>query len=550
MRILGLDLGTTSIKAVEIESAFRRFEIHEYYEQKIESGSDPLQATKALFTALPKVPDRIAIALKTGNVTFRNLQIPTRDRKAIQTGVKFELEDELPFDLDQAVFDYVTLSQSGQISQIHVSATLRQYLDTALNNLSSIGIDPDLITTEAWAYRTLLNRILPQTEKERPILLVKIGNERTILYVHWSGFPVMTREFPWGGRDLTTSICRKYGIPLEQAEQTKRDHGFVLPPSQKAQAAPDQVEFSDVILQPLEELIREIRQTKLICKNITHEHLYSIYLTGGTSVLPGLLSLIEEEVQIKTKPLKGLSQLASSGVSYSEETDASFLLAASLALTLVGTDRTQPINLRKGNLAKQAKSRELNYENMKRPLKAVAAITISLILSIIVQTQVFHSRLKTIDSQLEKSIRGFFGQVAGSAIRTYLSNPSTLRDSIKKDLSKAKELAKLYAPNPHSPTAFLRELSLTIPKDTVVDLLQYTAGSSPTANYSPTENDSAELSFLVSNPQNIERLSNVMSIKMTGGTKPKTEEISSSDGASKKWKITFTGKPIEAAYGK
>ena len=36
-------------------------------------------------------------------VTFRNLHLPTRDKKAIQAGVGFELDDELPFDSEKGV---------------------------------------------------------------------------------------------------------------------------------------------------------------------------------------------------------------------------------------------------------------------------------------------------------------------------------------------------------------------------------------------------------------------------------------------------------------
>ncbi len=550
MKILGIDLGTTSVKAVEIESAFRRYEIHEYYEEKIETGGDSFQAVKLLMEKLPTPPDRIAVALKTGFVTFRNLQLPTRDKKAIQAGVGFELEDDLPFDLTQGIYDYSLLSSSGQGTQIHVAATLKRYVEDLLKKLTAVGIDPDIITTEAWAYRNLLNKILPEKSRVEPILLAKIGNERTILYVHWSGFPVLTREFPWGGRDLTAAICRKYGISLDQAEQTKRDHGFILPPSQRAQATSEQTEFSNTLLEALAGLISEMRQAKLICKNITRKHLTQIFLTGGSTVLPGMMGTLEEELMIPTQPLKGLSKLAASGVNYSEETDASFLLAAALAVCLVGSERAQTINLRKGEFAKEVKSREINYENLKRPLKAVSAIFVSLMLSIVIQNQVYHSRLKATDSQLEKSIRSFFGQISNSAVRTYTTSPSALRDAIKKELIKTQELIKFYSPNPHSPLGLLNQLSTLIPKDTVVDMIQFTAGSAPAQGYNPKDGDSAEMAFFISNPQVAEKLNVILNSKFSNLQRSKIEEITLPDKTTKKWKITFSGKPLEETYGK
>src|SRR3712207_3189188 len=101
MRILGVDIGSTSIKAVELDSAFGRYEIHEYHDVPIVPAADPAQslqeAVNRLMAGLHKQPDRIGMAMRTGQLTFRNLQLPTRDKKAIQAGVGYELDDELPF---------------------------------------------------------------------------------------------------------------------------------------------------------------------------------------------------------------------------------------------------------------------------------------------------------------------------------------------------------------------------------------------------------------------------------------------------------------------
>jgi general secretion pathway protein L len=289
------------------------------------------------------------MALRTRQVTFRNLQLPTRDKKAIQAGVGFELDDELPFSIENATFDYSILSQSKQGSQLHVAATLQKNVAAALDQWSIAGISPDLITTEAWAYRTLLNRVIAPSEQESPTLLLQIGHERTVLYIHFKGVPVLCREISWGGKDLTLAICQRYQTPVRQAEEAKLDHGFVVPPSQTGEVTPDQLEFSNALLVPIEKLLADIKQAELTCKNITNQTIKSAYITGGTSLLPGLNRLLEETMHIEVKPLPGLSAIATSGVTYSEAADATFLLASSLALCTVGAERATAINFRKAH---------------------------------------------------------------------------------------------------------------------------------------------------------------------------------------------------------
>jgi general secretion pathway protein L len=571
MRILGIDLGSTSIKAVEIDSAFGRFEIHDYHEHRIEEGEAPALAINRLLQALPKIPDRIAVALPTRQLTFRNLRLPTRDRKAIQASVGFELDDELPFPLHKALYDYSVLSQSKQGTEVHVAATLRPNVAHLLETWSQAGVDPDLLTSESWAYRTLLNRVLPLTEQNEPILLAQIGDQRTTLYVHWRGTPILAREIPWGGNDLTQAIARKYDLPPEQAKSAKLDHGFVVTDSRKGDLTAEQAEFSETLMTPIRELISEFRQAEFTCKNITHHSFSRIYLGGGTVLLPGFAKVIEESFSIPTKPLRGLSSLSTSGVTYSDHSDSVFLLAASIALCLVGTDRASQINFRKEEFAKKGQSRELNFNTLKRPLLAAGAIGLSLFASMVAETNIYNSRLQETDIQLEKALRSFFGSISESGIRTYKSNTNSLRTAINKELNKQREIARLTQPNPHSPLDFLKRLSAAIPKEVgtngLVDVIQFQVGSAPTASYLSTPAPSAtsapgsagttgdtavSLTFVVPTQQTAEKLAELLigpNLRISSIQKGKAEEITAPNG-TKSWKVTFTGKPTEESYGK
>lgn len=549
MRILGIDLGSTSIKAVEIESAFGRFEIHDYHEHKIEQNEEPALAINRLFQSLPRKPERIAVALPTRNLTFRNLRFPTRDRKEIQASVGFELEDELPFDLEKAVYDFSILAQNKQGTEIHVATTLRSYIENTIQLWNEAGIDPDIITTESWAYRTLLNRTLTPTEQSEPILLAQIGDQRTTLYVHWHGTPILARELPWGGRDLTTAIAEKYQLSLEQAEAAKLDHGFVVSAAQRAEVTHEQLEFSNTLMRPIREFISALRQTELTCKSMTHHCLSKIYLTGGTTLLPGLTKVIEETFSIPVRPLRSLSSLSSSGVTYSDHSDSSFTLAAAIGLCVIGSERASLIHFRKGEFSKKGESRELNLITLKKPLIATTVVLTTMILSIAFESMTYSSKLKDADTELGRAMKSFFGSISSSAVRTYMSNPVTLKSNINKELEKQRQIVKLSSPNPHSPVDLLKTISATIPKDVVVDLLQFQAGDSPTASYLSANDFTVNLTFKFSNAETADRILALLGNKITGLQKNKPEEVTDADG-NRSWKVTFSGKPTEDAYAK
>lgn len=551
MRILGIDVGSSGVKAVELDSAFGRYEIHDYYEQKFAAGEDPVLAIARLMQSLPKQPDRVAVALPSRHVTFRNLKLPTKDRKVIQSTVGFEMDDELPFAIEKAAYDYTVISQTKQSSEVHVAATLNKHVSTLLSVWNNAGVEPDVVTTESWAYRSLLNRILSKADQQQPVMMADIGHERTVIYVHYRGAPLITREIAWGGRDLTASIARKYGLTTEEAEAAKLDHGFVVPESQKGEVTAEQALFSNSLMETLNELIIELRQTEFSCKSITHENPNRLLISGGTSLLPGLARTLEENLYIPVRPLQALSSIATSGVTYSEQTDASFLLAAALALSLTG-DRATIINLRKGVFAKQGRGREISLAQFRRPLLAGGAIVLSLFLSLFIESRIYQSKIAEVDQQLERSMRTFFTGVSSSAIRSYLMDTAKLRKNINKELDRQRATAQLFSPNPQSPLEFLKTLSTSIPKDVVVDMTRFQVGAAPTSSYSAKAEQNMTVTFLVANPGTAERLSNILQgqAKVSGLQKGSVEEVSAPDGTGKRWKVTFTGKPTEEAYGK
>ncbi len=551
MRILGIDFGSSSIKAVEMDSAFGRYDIHDYHEHTLTPGESFEESVGLLMKSLTKAPDRMIVSLPTGQSTFRNLVLPTRDKKAIQAGVGFELDDELPFPIEDCTYDFAVLTQSKQGSVIHVAATLKRHVISAIELCQKAQIDPEVMTTEAWAYRTLLNRVLGTQSQEAPVLLAQLGHEKSTFYLHWRGAPALTHEIPWGGRELTAAICSQYGITLEQAEGAKLDRGFVSTSDIQSDITPEQSEFSECLEKSLQTLIVELKQVELMCRSVTRHSIHAIYLAGGTSLLPGLGGWIEERVKTPTRPLLALSSMTSSGVTYSDQTDARFLLAASLTLSQVGSDRTQCLNFRKKKFVKENRSREINFTALKKPLLAVGMVFFCLFLSLIVQSSVHRSQLKTVNTQLERSVRSFFGQISSGGLRAYMSNTNVLRTSINKELIKQRELSRLFGPNSRSPIDFLNSLSSVIPKDVTVDLVQFQSGIPPSDSFVGSEqNTTSSLTFLVTNPQSIEKLANSINGKINHMQRSKTEEVATAEAISKKWKITFSGKPTEDSYVK
>ncbi len=551
MRILGVDIGTSSIKAVEIDSTFGRFEIREYHEKVLAADSNPYEALSQLIASLPKKPDRIATAIRTSQSSFRNLQLPTKDRKTIQSTVSFELEDELPYTEDSLFFDFSIISQVGNSSKIHVATTLKPHIQNLISQFQSFQIEPDLITTEFWAIRTLISRMTTLSTLTKPIGVIVCGNNRSLFYAGNRNQPLSIREIPFGGADLTTAICRKYGIPIDQAETAKLTNGFVLAPSQRTSASQEQKDFSDQIALCLRDLVREVRQFSMGIRANTGEALDALYLTGGTSLLPGLGRFLSEELGIPVRPLLSLSGVSKSGLTFAEAVDAGFTLALGSALALTKGDKSSAIQLRRGEFAKKAEGGSFDFSHLKQPVLAFCIVYACFLLSQFYQNWEYDSRLKQTNAQLEKSVKTFFTGISAGATRTYLSKPQDLKKAIHRDLEKQRELARLLTQTNRTPLKYLKALSQAINKESSVDLVQFQLGSSPNQPYGSDDLGDLSMSFIVDSAAVADKISSILSSRIDGIQKSKPEELAElgSDGKSKRLKITFTGKPMESAYG-
>lgn len=541
MRILGLDIGSTSVKAVEVDTAFGRYEIHEYHEVRVHPGDSAIAVAGGLIRSLPKTPDRIVVPLRANRATLRNLKLPTRDKKAIAASVNFEMEDDLPFEADQAVSDYVIMGNTGNESQVHVAAILRTTIEDYLGMAIPAGIDPDVLTTEAACYRALLRKVnLPEVVAERPVMVVNIGHERTTIYAQYLGTPLLCREVANGGREINVILSNRYSLSVDASEKTKIDNGFVLPPSQLSTVSEQQRDFSETVYEALQGLIRDIRQADLSCKNLTTFRAGMIYVTGGTSLLPGLPAVLSEETKIQCQPLRALSAIKS-GVTYSEETDAKFALASGAALSFISSERPFLINFRRGEFSKTGKAAELDLSLFAKPLRTLAISAAILLVILGVESTLYEQRLKDTNAQLERTVKSFFGNLSSSTLRTYLSNTTNLKKNIDAELGKERQIVALLAPNPNSPFEFLKDLSTTVSKDIVTDLMRYQVGSSSADPYaSPTlAQPSVELEFWVANPQVADRLSTVLEGKIKNFSKGPLEEVPGKGG--KKYRFVVNG---------
>ncbi len=529
MRVLGLDISKEGVACVELETAFGRFEIRETHEIPISPDTDfqatpPASIATQLLLNLPELPDRIVTALPMELSTFRNLQVATKDKKAIRAALEFELEDDLPFEKENLHYDSVILEASGPGSMIHIGATQKETFGAHLRMLQQNGVDPDVITTDAWAYRSLFTRLKVASD---PVILIGLERTKTFFYIHSKNRPVLYREIPFGIKSIERKLEDSFESTPEQLRTWINDIGV--------SGIDEQV--SNAIEEALEALVPEFKQTELATRSQMKNPIDQVYVTGEGALIPGFLNWLENATGKRVSLFKPMS-LLSNGVAYSDVTEIRFAKAIALALVTLPGDKLNPINLRKGDFAKSNENANSPLELIKKPLPYLLVTALVFFATKTIEYKYYNSKLVETEDNLKRSVKSYFGGISDSAARNYLVDTGRLKSSVQKDLAKEREMAKLYSPNLNSPLELLKNLSQKVGKDIVLDLVSFDAGSEYTDKFAENKSMKTSLTFLIASPQLLARLTDILD-KNFNLKKGNSEEVIQE--GQKLYRVIFSG---------
>jgi Tfp pilus assembly PilM family ATPase len=504
MKILALDIGSYSVKAVELDATFGRVELGDYTIERIvetelagvaaatepqaeteEAAKAParqlltpgqLAAVRRLIDARPIRYDRFVVNFPRAWVTTRLFHFPTKDRKAIQNSLTFELDDDIPFALSDVIYDFATLNTENAQTAVFTAVALKSDITMLVSELQMLGLDPDLISIETWGMGHLLKRAIPKDYEGRPICIVNAGCKQTSIHMYIGDNPVLSHISTCAGADITRAIAHAYNLSFDQAEKAKVDGSFVLTQTHlqgvgiSEPLTDEQKQFAATIGDALSPLIREIKQTLMAYKSQYKMTPRAIFLTGGTSLIPNLALYLEEILRVPVFSFGYMSRVVGQTLQLSESSEAQISCATGLGLAAIKIDRNATINFRKEIFAKKGGIGTIDWKSYKRPLKYVALSLGFVYFNLIAQGIILSKRSSDQDARLERSIKSVVGAVSSSAINTYVSSPSTLKSAVNKEIAKYKDAQIAPSRAQTSALDILNRVSSSMPRDMVLDV--------------------------------------------------------------------------------
>lgn len=304
--IVGLDIGTSCIKAVELTREKYDRVITGYAQIDVPNEAARQDAIAELMRAAKFRSKRVATAVSGKNVIFRYISMAEMSDDKLLQAVRMEADKYIPFDVSEVELDAQKIGNGVDATgkpdmKVLLIAAKKSIVADHARILTELGLQPVSVGVDgfalgnAWELGDLVNPGIQ--DPGRTVSLIDIGATKSSINILRDNVSCFAREVPMGGQDLTNAIARRLGVEPAQAEAMKRDPGEQLSVVQEATS------------QVLEDLGNEINLSFDFFENQFDGEVQEVWLTGGSALLPFLEESFEKIFEKRTKtwnPIEGL----------------------------------------------------------------------------------------------------------------------------------------------------------------------------------------------------------------------------------------------------
>ncbi|MCX7913248.1 MAG: pilus assembly protein PilM [Thermodesulfovibrionales bacterium] len=300
---IGLDIGSSHIKGVQLKSVGKGRELLKFDIQPIKSGLiengvivDKKSLTDYLHEFFRKanfIKNKAVIGLSGQHSLFiKRITVPLMTEDELRLSIKYEAQQHIPLDLDALALDFHIIGKvphSDNEMEVLLVAVKKDLLQDYVEVVQNVGLEVVIVDINLFALSNMFefNYGVPE---ERNVALVDVGANITSLCVIQRGLPIFWREIPTGSNYHTEALERTFNLTREDAERLKRGHpieGFNME------------EAKSVMLKASDEIYAEIyRSLEVFRSNFYNEDVSKIFLSGGASLIKDFATMLSHRIDI------------------------------------------------------------------------------------------------------------------------------------------------------------------------------------------------------------------------------------------------------------
>ena len=239
-RWVGLDIGSQSIKAAELEQVGSGLRLVKVLVQELLVSDDgqPIDRLGWLQSALKEFStDELYVSLSGPNVAVRRIRLPLMSANELAEAAKWEVKEQLPFPVQEAVLDFIVIGEVWEKDikkqDVLVAAASKVLVQESIALVERAGGRVAGIAPADFAAWRCVAALVPEAGKN-PLAVIEIGGTKSSVTIAKDGHVRLVRELAVGSASMTQSLVGvmtsdkgEITIDRSRAEALKRRYGVL-----------------------------------------------------------------------------------------------------------------------------------------------------------------------------------------------------------------------------------------------------------------------------------------------------------------------------------
>jgi len=356
--VWGIDLGQAGLKALRLQregdtvvaTAFDLVEHAKLLNQPDADREALIREALEKFLSRNSIKgDMVCISVPGQSGLFRTVKLPPVAENKIPDIVKFEAKQQIPFSLDEVVWDFQKIGAGMVIdgmaidTEIGLFAMKRDIIFRELGYFKDVGVEVHQVQMNSMALCNFsvfdqLGMLPPKAGEEgdlpsgKCVAVLEIGSELTNLVISDGNKIILQRTINVAGNNFTKALTKDLKLTFAKAEHLKRNATKALP-----KEGPDLKAILTSLRPVFNDLQNEIQRSLTYFQNAhRNAEVTRIIGLGNAFQLPGLQRFLQEKLQLEIQIPKTFPKLGGTVVADAAFKDNILTFAVAYGLAIQG----------------------------------------------------------------------------------------------------------------------------------------------------------------------------------------------------------------------
>jgi type IV pilus assembly protein PilM len=319
--LIGLDIGSSSVKAVELKRTKAGYELVSFgieplaqdtvVDGAIMDAPSVAEKISSIFEGHKIKPKDVATAVSGHSVIVKRVPMPVMTEEELYDRVQAEASQHIPFDIADVNLSHQLLEATENQMDVLLVAVKKDKILNHTNVLSLAGKNPVVVDIDAFALQNCFE-VNYEPDPAQVVALLNIGASVMNINIVRGLTPLFTRDVSVGGNQYTDALQKELDLSFEDAERVKMGGSVAGVTEEQRSAILRSV--SDILILEIQKTFDFFRATA------SGENIRRICVSGGTARVPGLLDLLREEFAMPVEELNPFRKVLVNPGRHSDDT--------------------------------------------------------------------------------------------------------------------------------------------------------------------------------------------------------------------------------------